>query len=84
MPPDLRGDEGTVFYRVRTSADLVGTVATLLAYGCPVPAIVAACGFDERTVAAWGARAGRQGQAVQGYLGERPVISGMSKRLRAG
>ena len=45
---------------------------TLLAHGCPLPAIVVACGFDERTVAAWWARAGRQGQAVQEHLGEHP------------
>ena len=46
---------GTVFYRLRTSADLVVLIVTLLAHGCPVQAIVAAFGFDERTVAAWGA-----------------------------
>jgi transposase-like protein/IS1 family transposase len=63
---------GTVFYRLRTSADLVVLVVTLLAHGCPVQAIVAAFGFDERTVAAWGARAGRQGWAVHTHLVEQP------------
>src|SRR5947209_10463667 len=63
---------GTVFYRLRTSADLVALILTLLAHGCPVQAIVVAFGFDERTVAVWGARAGRQGQAVQEYLVEQP------------
>src|SRR4029453_17042941 len=29
-------------------------------------------GFDERTVADWWARSGRQGQAVHAYLGEQP------------
>jgi len=33
---------------------------------------VAAFGFDERTVAAWWARSGRQGQAVHAYLVEQP------------
>ena len=47
-------------------------VVTLLAHGCPVQAIVAACGFDERTVAEWWARSGRQGQAVQEDLVEQP------------
>jgi IS1 family transposase len=47
-------------------------VVTLLAHGCPVQAIVAAFGFDERTVADWWARSGRQGQAVQEYLVEQP------------
>jgi hypothetical protein len=37
-----------------------------------VQAIVAAFGFDERTVAAWWTRSGRQGQAVQEYLIEQP------------
>jgi hypothetical protein len=33
-------------------------VLTLLLYGCPIPAIVAACGLDERTVRAWLHKAG--------------------------
>ena len=64
--------KGTVFYRLRTSAETVVIVVTLLAHGCPVQAIVAAFGFDERTVADWWARSGRQGQAVQEYLVEQP------------
>jgi transposase-like protein len=63
---------GTVFYRLRTSADLVALIITLLAHGCPVQAVVVAFGFDERTVAAWGARAGRHGQVVQEHLVEQP------------
>src|SRR5438309_8259189 len=64
--------KGTVLYRLRTSAETVVLVVTLLAHGCPVQAIVAAFGFDERTVADWWARSGRQGQAVQEALVERP------------
>src|SRR5215203_7562306 len=64
--------QGTVFYRLRTSAETVALVVTLLAHGCPVQAIVAAFGFDERTIAAWWARSGRQGQAVHEYLVEHP------------
>jgi transposase-like protein/IS1 family transposase len=64
--------KGTVFYRLRTSAETVVLVVTLLAHGCPVQAIVAAFGVDERTVADWWARSGRQGQAVQEYLVEQP------------
>src|SRR5712691_8322810 len=63
---------GTVFYRLRTSAETVVIVVTLLAHGCPLQAIVAAFGFDERTVAAWWRRAGCQGQAVQEHLVEQP------------
>ena len=52
--------KGTVFYRLRTSVETVVIVVTLLAHGCPLHTIVAACGFDERTVADWWARSGRQ------------------------
>lgn len=45
--------KGTPFYRLRTSADVVTLVMTLLANGCPVQAIVTAFGFDERTVYRW-------------------------------
>jgi transposase-like protein len=55
--------KGTAFYRLRTPAETVSVVLTLLAHGCPLQASVVACGFDERTVAAWFARAGRQAQA---------------------
>ena len=63
---------GTAFYRLRTAAETVSLVVTLLAHACPVHAIVAALGFDERTLAAWWARAGRQGQAVHESLVEQP------------
>jgi transposase-like protein len=64
--------KGTAFYRLRTSAETVSLVVTLLAHGCPLPAIVVACGSDERTVAGWVARGGAQGQAVQEHLVEQP------------
>ena len=51
--------KGTVLYRLRTAAETVALVVTLLAHGCPVQAIVAALGFEERTVADWWARSGR-------------------------
>jgi transposase-like protein/IS1 family transposase len=63
---------GTAFYRLRTSAETVSLVVTLMAHGCPLQAIVVAFGYDERTVAAWWMRAGRQGQAVQEHLVEQP------------
>ena len=63
---------GTAFYRLRTAAETVALIVTLLAHGCPVQAIVAAFGFDERTVADWWARSGRHGQAVQECLVEQP------------
>jgi len=64
--------KGTVFYRLRTSAETVVIIVTLLAHGCPLHAIVAAFGFDERTIADWWARSGRQGQAVHESLVEQP------------
>jgi transposase-like protein len=63
---------GTAFYRLRTAADTVSLIVTLLAHGCPLQAIVIAFDFDERTVASWWRRAGLQGQAVQEYLVEQP------------
>ena len=64
---------GTPFYRARTAVDTVTLVLTLLvltllAHGCPLQAIVAAFGFDERTVAAWQAKAGRHCRQIHGHL----------------
>jgi len=64
--------KGTAFYRLRTPVETVTLVVTLLAHGCPLQAIVVAFGFDERTVASWAARAGRQARAVQEHLVEQP------------
>ena len=58
----------TPTYRLHTDVALVAIVVSLLTHGCPVPAIVAAYGLDERTVAAWLARAGRHAQAVHEHL----------------
>src|SRR5215212_8151759 len=49
---------GPVYYRLRTVAELVTVVLTLLRHGGPPQAIVAAFGLAERPVAAWLARAG--------------------------
>src|SRR4029450_8504405 len=64
--------QGTAFSRLRTAAETVSLVGTLLAHGCPRQAIVVAFGSDERTVAGWAARGGAQGQAVQEHLVEQP------------
>lgn len=60
--------KGTPFYRLHTAADLVTIILTLLCHGCPPQAIVAAFGFDERTVANWKARAGVQCRAVHEHI----------------
>ena len=64
--------KGTAFYRLRTANDVVVIVVTLLAYGCPVQAIVMAFGLDERTVMSWQSRAGKHCQQVHEHLVERP------------
>jgi transposase-like protein len=46
----------------------VTVVLTLLSHGCPLQAIVAAFGLDERTLAAWLARAGGHCQQVHQHL----------------
>lgn len=56
--------QGTIFYRLKTDAQLVLIVITLLAHGCPLQAIVAAYGFDERTIKSWWQRAGQHCQKV--------------------
>jgi transposase-like protein len=56
--------KGTPFYQLRTAADVVTLVLTLLSHGCPIQASVVAFGFDERTVAAWLSCAGQHGQQV--------------------
>src|SRR5919199_1005961 len=59
---------GTPFYRLHSQAVLMLVVLTLLSYGCPVQAIVAAFLLDERTVAAWLQRAGQHCQQVHQHL----------------
>jgi len=58
----------TPAYRLHTDLALVAIVLSLLTHGCPLPAIVAAYGLDERTVASWLARAGQHAQAVHAHL----------------
>jgi transposase-like protein len=58
----------TALYRLHKPHALVVTIVTLLAWGCPTQAIVAAFRLDERTVADWQRRAGRQGERVHGHL----------------
>lgn len=60
--------KGTALYRMHKPKELVFTVVTLLTYGCPVQAIVAAFSLDERTVARWQKEAGLQGKRVHEHL----------------
>lgn len=63
---------GTPFYRLHHDPELFTIVVTLLAFGCPPQAIVAAYRVDERTVAAWQAGAGQHCQKVHQHLVEQP------------
>lgn len=58
----------TAQYRIHKPHALMVTVVTLLAWGCPVQAVVAAFGLDERTGADWQRRAGDQCERVHGHL----------------
>jgi len=55
---------GTMLEGLRKPTELIVVVVTLLAYGCPIQAIVHAFALDERTVASWRDRAGVHCQHV--------------------
>jgi IS1 family transposase len=62
--------KGTALYRAHKEAVGVERVVTLLAHGCPARAIVAAFGWDERTVARYEREAGAQCRRVHEHLVE--------------
>src|SRR5947209_5324809 len=59
---------GTMLEGLRKPTDLIVIVVTLLAYGCPIQAIVHALDLDERTVASWRDRAGKHCEQVHQAL----------------
>jgi transposase-like protein len=59
---------GTLYYRRQTDEATITCIVTLLAYGCPPPAIEAAFGVQRQTVAAWTDAAGRQCEAMHHQL----------------
>lgn len=63
---------GTPFYRRRTPEAVMTQVLTLVAHGCPIPAIEVAFGLQTRTVQAWVAAAGQHTQGIQQALVEQP------------
>lgn len=66
------GRNGTPFHHLKHNEKTVVLVLTLLAYGCPPQAVVAAFSLDERTVASWQHKAGQHCQAVHEALVEQP------------
>jgi transposase-like protein len=78
---------GTLFYGLRHSEELVMWVVGLVAWGCPVAALVAVFELDERTVAAWLRRAGVhaetfQHQQVQGLDLEQVQVDELRLKLQ--
>jgi len=65
---------GTMMEGLRTPSELIVIVVPLLAYGCPIQAIVHAYGLDERTVAAWQKRAGKHCQQMQQAIVEQGKV----------
>jgi hypothetical protein len=60
--------KGTALYRAHKPHELVVTIVTLLAYGCPPQAIVAAFSLDERSVCRWQRESGRQCLRVHEHI----------------
>lgn len=56
--------KGTALYGIKKEASLFVMVVTLLAFGCPVQAIVHALGLDERTIRSWWLKSGEQSERV--------------------
>jgi hypothetical protein len=54
----FRANQGTVFHGKKYAPQTIVLVVTLLSWGCPLQAIVAAFDIDERTVRAWREQAG--------------------------
>ena len=62
--------KGTAMEGIKKDENTFVRVITLLAYGCPIKAIVAAFGLDERTVRSWLKRAGVHCQEVHEHFME--------------
>ncbi len=66
--------KGTALEGIRKPEELFVTVILLLAYGCPIQAIVHAFGLDERTVASWQRRAGKHCELIHKEKIERGIL----------
>ena len=63
---------GTVFYRRKKAPEVITRVLILLAFGCPVQAIVQAFEWDERTVRSLQEQAGQHCEELHEHLVEQP------------
>ena len=73
---------GTMLQGLRKPTELIVTVVTLLAYGCPLQAIVHAYDLDERTLARWRDRAGRQCQQAVVEQGTLDLVHVQADEIR--
>jgi len=64
--------KGTPLFGLKLPHSLFVLVVTLLAYGCPPQAIVAAFGLEERTVSEWQQKSGEHCEQVHKTLVEQP------------
>ena len=60
--------KGTAMQGLKKSSELFEIVVTLLANGCPIPAIVAAFKLDVRTVRSWLLKAGQHCQDIHEHV----------------
>jgi len=66
--------QGTAFFGLHYPIWVVVLVVSLLAFGCPVAAIVAAFCLDERTVLSWQRKASQHGQQVQETMAQQHPV----------
>jgi hypothetical protein len=59
---------GTPFFRRQADEAIIAQVVTLVAHGCPIPAIVAAFGIQRQTITAWMEAAGMHCAAIHRRL----------------
>jgi hypothetical protein len=64
-----------MFEGLRKPTELIVIVVTLLAYGCPIQAVVHAFGLDERTIARWRDQAGAHCQKVHQAVVEQESLA---------
>jgi transposase-like protein len=60
--------KGSALYRTHKPHEMLTTVVTLMAYGCPLQAIVAAFGLDERTIHRWQLMSGQQCRRLHEHI----------------
>ena len=65
---------GTPFLYAHTPTETITKVLTLIAFGCPIPAIEAAFGFQRRTVRHWLDKAGAHSKTIHEALVLRPQV----------